>query len=40
MAGMMLVGRGLKTGGLFTAETTTASTLKIMSSRKAKLHMF
>jgi len=40
MAGMMLVGRGLKTGGLFTAETTTASTLKIMSTRKAKLHMF
>jgi hypothetical protein len=39
MAGMMLVGRGLKAGGLFTAETTTASTLKIMSTRKAKLHM-
>jgi hypothetical protein len=39
MAGMMPVGRGLKAGGLFTAETTTASTLKIMSTLKAKLHM-
>ena len=39
MAGMRPVGRGLKTGGLFTAEITTASTLKIMSTRKAKLHM-
>jgi hypothetical protein len=39
MAGMMFVGRGLKAGRLFTAETTTASTLKIMSTRKAKLHM-
>jgi hypothetical protein len=39
MAGMMFVGRGLKTGGLFTAEITTASTLKIMRTRKAKLHM-
>ena len=39
MAGIMLVGLGLKSGGLFTAEITTASTLKIMSTRKAKLHM-
>src|SRR5215475_9017779 len=39
MGGMMFVGRGLKSRGLFTAEITTASTLKIMRTRKAKLHM-
>jgi hypothetical protein len=39
VAGIMPVGRGLKAGGLFTAEITTASTLKMMSTRKAKLHM-
>jgi hypothetical protein len=35
----MPVRLGLNVGGLLTAEITTASTLKTMSTRKAKLHM-
>ena len=35
----MPVRLGLNVVGLLTAEITTASTLKTMSTRKAKLHM-
>jgi hypothetical protein len=35
----MPVRLGLNVGGLLTTEITTASTLKTMSTRKAKLHM-
>ena len=35
----MPVRSGLKVVGLLTAEITTASTLKTMSTRKANLHM-
>jgi hypothetical protein len=35
----MRVRLGLNVVGLLTAEITTASTLKTMSNRKAKLHM-
>jgi hypothetical protein len=39
IAGIMPVRLGLNVVGLLTAEITTASTLKTMSTRKAKLHM-
>ena len=39
IAGIMPVRLGLNVAGLLTAEITTASTLKTMSNRKAKLHM-
>ena len=39
IAGIMPVRLGLNVVGLLTAEIATASTLKTMSTRKAKLHM-
>jgi len=39
IAGIMPVRLGLNVAGLLTAEITTPSTLKTMSTRKAKLHM-
>jgi hypothetical protein len=39
IAGIMPVRLGVNVAGLLTAEITTPSTLKTMSTRKAKLHM-
>ena len=39
IAGIMPVRFGLNVAGLLTAEIATPSTLKTMSTRKAKLHM-